>query len=599
MMTRSTTAPKSRFSFEFSTGHPNRPETGNEDESIAAAGDVILSVYGRIYWDEASAPPENAGLAAYLLQKFMELGIRFLKNLDGDFTLILQEAGNLKIIRDMKGAGPQVFYTRDFVSDTLQSLLIQSKIQIEPELEDLSLFLRYGFVPPDKSGVEGISRLPAGHMLEYAAGNITVSKNHSAVASKSELAPDKDDLIQRFRKLHVESVKQRIRNRDKIGLLLSGGYDSGGNLAAIRSFYAGNLTAYTVGFKNNPLSELPFVKLMAEKYQVDLKVYEIDGSELTGLPDIVSQTGVPFQESGMMINHSVMKMVAEDKPDIVLGGDGNDQYFGTGARETAMRWLAGKTGIIWILRVIRVLFGWLNVPTIMKKLNLLNDRILNLHQADRWGFSLGELQVTPNEKDQFPDCAKGSFDELYDFKRTEVDIRFTVNEVILFKASRMAELFGNRIAFPYTTLDQYRFILQLPRQFKTRGSLPELLRGKGKSKFIHKLSYMDVLPASITSRKKQGGFVPLSVFFDNKERNERIFQFMEQSELAGKLLKNKKHTVNSLKAELEHPQSWFWARQESYFKIFNLLVLAVWEHLILQNRSPDELNQLFTDIHEC
>ena len=62
----------------------------------------------------------------------------------------------------------------------------------------------------------------------------------------------------------------------------------------------------------------------------------MDGSEIKALPALVEQLGDPFVEGGLMVNYAVMRLIGKEKPDVILGGDGNDQYFGTSGREVAL-----------------------------------------------------------------------------------------------------------------------------------------------------------------------------------------------------------------------------------------------------------------------
>ena len=40
-----------------------------------------------------------------------------------------------------------------------------------------------------------------------------------------------------------------------------------------------------------------------------------------------------------------MRMIGDDKPDVILGGDGSDQYFGTSGREVALHYLSARIGL--------------------------------------------------------------------------------------------------------------------------------------------------------------------------------------------------------------------------------------------------------------
>ena len=48
------------------------------------------------------------------------------------------------------------------------------------------------------------------------------------------------------------------------------------------------------------------------------------------------------------------------------------------------------------------------------------------------------------------------------------------------------------------------------------------VKGKGITKYIHKLLVKPKLPPEVTNRPKQGGFSPLEIFFNDKAGSEGI-----------------------------------------------------------------------------
>jgi asparagine synthetase B (glutamine-hydrolysing) len=84
-----------------------------------------------------------------------------------------------------------------------------------------------------------------------------------------------------------------------VGLLLSGGYDSGGNIAAFREVCQGEAVSYSIGFQKQSRTELPLAALLSEKIRHQHYEYEIDGSEILDLPLILKATGDPFHEGGL------------------------------------------------------------------------------------------------------------------------------------------------------------------------------------------------------------------------------------------------------------------------------------------------------------
>ncbi len=59
-------------------------------------------------------------------------------------------------------------------------------------------------------------------------------------------------------------------------------------------------------------------RLMSETFGTRHHEYEIDGTETSALPDIVRFLGEPFMEGGLMVNYCAMRMIGDDKPDVIL-----------------------------------------------------------------------------------------------------------------------------------------------------------------------------------------------------------------------------------------------------------------------------------------
>jgi len=177
----------------------------------------------------------------------------------------------------------------------------------------------------------------------------------------------------------------------------------------LRESYSGKIKTYSIGFKDNPASELLYAKMMAERFTSEHHEYQMDGSEIEFLPNIVDYMGDLFSESGVMLNHSVMKMVGAANLPVVHGGDGNDQYFGAGIRETAWHYHMRIYG----LKPFSTLFDSISDISLfdhdnlefrihfqnLKFLKVLEPEIFGLHDFQLKHLSpLGEIQKHPYRK---------------------------------------------------------------------------------------------------------------------------------------------------------------------------------------------------------
>ena len=222
------------------------------------------------------------------------------------------------------------------------------------------------------------------------------------------------------------------------------------------------------------------------------------------------------------------------------------------------------------------MFGF--TQSLLSRINLLNKKV-------------NAPAYLKNHPDKFD-----NFDAFYFNRNLNIDIKQVINNVILYKSSRMAELFGNNMTFPYMSTELYDFLATLPVNFKFHGTLDELSKGKGSSKYLHKKYLKPKLPTEITNRKKQGGFAPLPIFLKDQKQRSSIFAYLKKSDLVKQLFKPAAidNLLNQYNLTAESPGYWFWYQQVKANQIVNLLTLAVWWDMIINKKSTiQSIEELF------
>jgi len=538
-----------------------------------------------------------------LLQNYVENGIKAFQTVDGDFLCILVESDKVSVVRDRHGAGSQLFYSAKYLSNSLLTFAGIDSFECKPNHEALLTFMSIGYIPSPLTSLIGVSKLNGGFILEYKDNEITTSdlfdyKSFMNKAGKSKLTID--EAVSEYEKLHKSAIESRIKGAQKVGLLLSGGYDSGGNISALRDVYQGDVVSYSIGFKDNPWTELPLAKILSERYKSRHYDYEIDGSEIMQLPQILSATGDPFQEGGLLVNFTVMQLVKKsgEQPEIILGGDGNDQHFGTSGKELAMHWKLKSKGVQFLQNWYDTLgdsISYFDKDSILFRTEFHNRKILHIQQSDTFGFSLRKLNnitlkgINIKNLKYLQNAPKSykNFDDFFYNRNYNIDIKQVINEVILFKSSRMSELFGNQISFPYMSTDLYNFLNEMPVNYKFKGTLDELSAGKGVSKYLHKTYLKPKLPTEITDRKKQGGFAPLPIFLKDDTQRRALFAYLRKADGVKAIFKMDKieSLLNQYETIATSKSYWFWYQQVKANQIINLLTLAVWWEMYINKKT--------------
>lgn len=509
------------------------------------------------------------------------------KKLDGSFTFIIKHGNTTIVARDHHGTNSLVYYNSTHYSSSLSKLLKSQNCDRNVNKKALASFLATGYIPTGQSSFENIHKLDAGSILICNGIDIHTENlfdTSHILPSTKEI--DLETASDRYAFLHRQSIQKRIGESRNIGILLSGGYDSGCNLAALRGIYNGDIHSYSIGFKGDNWSELPLAKCMSDTFGTIHNQYEIDGSEILALPDIIKHLGDPFVEGGLMVNYAAMRMIGSAKPDIILGGDGSDQYFGTSAREVAIHYLASKYGVKPLLTAIHKLLSnsSFDKNNNQYRIKFHLSKILNILNGDVFGFEPSNLSKLLNDSTIKPysninkaDCR--SFEHLYTQHAYKSDLEIIINQVILHKASRMADMFKNNIAFPYMDLELYNFLKELPVNLKCKGENAfKIAKGECTAKFLLKYHYKPQLPELITCKKKQGGFAPMPIFFKDKAQRSRIADYIMQSSVTDEFL-NRRYVEQFIKTydnEADNKGKWFWYKQNCAIKYFSLLNIAIW-----------------------
>lgn len=567
---------------------------------LYATPQVTSFFSGVLYNDDFSGVPDlekvaAERVAALFLRGNPEAG---LAQLDGSFLAIVQTGDYVYVVRDHHGTGPSFYYSSTHFSTSLHDLVSGGNLSPVPDQEALAHYLRLGYVPAPLSSFRDVSKLAGGMLLQHHIPTATSVVKTLYPYSEFHRKPDDLPLAtfsEQYGALHLQAIQRRLKQRKSVGILLSGGYDSGSNLVALRKVWNGEVQSFSIGFRGNHWSELPVAREMSSIFDTRHSEYELDGSEVAFLPEIVKALGDPFVEGGLMVNYAAMKMAAGSAPDMILGGDGSDQYFGTSGREVALHLLSRRLllyrPLIWMGNLLNR--EWVERGGAAFRARFHSKRITDIQAGDQFGFSDSQIKSlfsNPHSGLSHPvECPPlESFSQLYSYHHYYCDIRKTIDQVILYKASKMAAHFGNRLSYPFLDNDLYHFLQTVPVGFKCKADhLLALARGQGIAKFLLKYHYKPLLPASVTSKKKQGGFAPMALFFQDPVQRTRLADYILSSDLCHDLLdRNRvKQWLDGYNREASGEGGWFWYQQARSFQYFTLLNLAVWWNIFVSKKE--------------
>jgi asparagine synthase (glutamine-hydrolysing) len=577
--------------------------TGNGYEEFSKNG--IKLIFGGLIYnkEELAGGKTEKSIPEILLDNFLKESYKSFRKINGKATIIIRQDDVYTVFRDHWGEGPLFFYTTGFFADTLPGIMQTAGIQPVVNKVSLKSFMLYGFIPAPLTIVEGVSKLPAGYVLIHSAEEQKLINLYDYKEFKSDtLKITMDEAVEEYGRLLQQSIRRRIGGYDKVGALLSGGYDSGGNIAVLREVFDGKIQSYSIGFRDNPFSELPYAKMMADKFGSKHFEYLMDNKDIDNLPEAIKAFGEPFSESGFMLNNAAMRFVKDENLPVIIGGDGNDQMIGTTGKELALHFLIRKKGLGFMQKLFDKIADnpFFDKDNILFKVRFHNKKILNVMRPDNFGFNnhlmnsvfrLGNVAEHP----VFAAIPKGykDFEDFHDLHNFYLDIRHSINEVILNKASRLSAFYGVNLGFTYIDKDIYDFIKKLPLSIRLKGNVDEVAKGKGVTKYIHKVYTKPKLPKEVTERKKQGGFSPLAIFFGDAALRKSVYDYISGSGFAAEFLKPKglNKFFDSYEKNAIGNGYWFWYKQLKSNQLMNLLIMTLWWDIYINNKDYKTLNE--------
>ena len=212
---------------------------------------------------------------------------------------------------------------------------IRALLQVQPGLARaregvLPAYLALGQMPPvDESFLAGVRRLPAAHVLRFAAGRATVARYWTP--RRVPVPASYPDAVQALREELVASIRLRLRSDVPVGTSLSGGVDSSA-IVCLSAELAGDHRrhAFTARFRGYERDEWQYAQAVAQAAGVVVhhSVEPTPAELLEDLDALVCDQEEPFGSLSIYAQWCVMKAAREAGVTVLLDGQGADELFG-------------------------------------------------------------------------------------------------------------------------------------------------------------------------------------------------------------------------------------------------------------------------------
>ncbi len=257
-----------------------------------------------------------------------------LARLDGMFAFAWRDGttGALHVARDAYGEKP-LFYAHSpggalvFGSEVKALLAHPALAGAGPDPATLRQFLTYDYVPAPMSGVAGIAKLPPGHRMEFAGGQLSVHRwHHLPFKAPAQPAPALEQSANRLDVVLQQAVSDRLVADVPVGVLLSGGVDSS-VIAAIAAKQAPDLQAFTIRFEQASYDESGHAAAVGRQLGLRHHIIPVgDGDVLAAWQAMDAAMDEPFADPSLLPTSLVCR-AARQHVTVAVGGDGADELF--------------------------------------------------------------------------------------------------------------------------------------------------------------------------------------------------------------------------------------------------------------------------------
>lgn len=324
------------------------PESGHQpllDES----GEIVAVFNGELYnhaelrrgLEERGHRLRSGSDGEVIPHLFEEDGPAFVERLNGIFAIALWDgrAGRLHLFRDRFGVKP-LYYARQegrlvFASE-VKALLADPWIPREVDPVAVDEFLTFRFVPSPRTALRAVRKLAPGSIL--TADGSGVRETEYAIEVPEPVRTDRAALVDEYREAFERAVVRQMMSDVPIGVMLSGGVDSGA-VCAVMAKHAPEVKAYTVGFAGGgaETDEIEAARRTAQLFGAEHRSTLIGEREyLDALPGSMLTVEEPIGTTSALAVRFVADLMRPEVP-VALSGQGADEPLGGYGRHRGVR----------------------------------------------------------------------------------------------------------------------------------------------------------------------------------------------------------------------------------------------------------------------
>jgi asparagine synthase (glutamine-hydrolysing) len=530
-----------------------------------------------------------------IVHLYEELGEGCVERLSGMFAFAIWDEKGQKLVlaRDRIGQKP-LFYAQDgeeflFASE-LKAVLATMKREREIDYESIHHYLSLRFIPPPRTMLRHVKKLPPAHTLVYEAGQITISRYWN-LSFREKLDLSETEFMTSLREKLVQTVESHLVSDVPVGAFLSGGMDSSMIVAIVARDLGASFKTFAIGVEEQDFNELPYAKMVADRYRTCHVEGCVEADIIRSLPTMIWHLDEPSDPIAACQFYAAH--LAAQHVKVVLGGDGGDElfagfdrYLGVGqvdyyawipafVRQKALGPLIASMPDSFAYKSLTQKLRWVHQLALLPDMGRRYAEatcFFRFNRQDKRALFSDDLWYQVNYLDS-ADVIVEQFDRadandpldrmLY------ADFMTRLPEHSLMLTDRMTMAHGLEARSPYLDHELVEFMAGFPSHLKIRNR--EL-------KYVLRRLAADYLPEQIVKRQKQGFMFPVAYWF----RNE-LYPFIHHFLLDSHFVKEGFFRQESVLRLIEDHRN---NRFDNHVRLWMLLNLELWHQIYIQQDDP-------------
>lgn len=466
-----------------------------------------------------------------LLASYVMWGEACIEKIGGMFAFAIwdQKEKTLFLARDRVGKKPLHYAVLPngwlAFSSELKGLLETHSLPRKVEPRAVEAYLALGYVPDTLCILEGVRKLPPGHVLTLKQGAQVAEPTQfwDMRFDDQPLAEDPADISAALSEALKQSVSTRLVSDVPLGAFLSGGVDSSVVVAVMSELMDEPVKTCSIGFDVAAFDETKYAKQVATLLGTDHHVETVRQDNLHMLDKMARVFDEPFADNSCLPTFEVCR-VARKHVTVALSGDGGDEVFAGYRRyrfhaaEETMRSLLPRSiraPVFGALGAIYPKLDW--APQILRAKSTLQSLARDTASAYFSSVSI----TSPRERAMLRSPAQDKALQGYQPERAFQDIMLRAGyedplsavQYLDFKTWLVGDILTKVDRTSMANALEVRVPLLDADFLHWAGNVPSSLRlQNGESKWALKKAFEDRLPKSVLYRDKMGFSSPVDTW---------------------------------------------------------------------------------------